>query len=475
MMAAMFSRARNTRVRPSLSSRPLPFEGPWLIGVVAKTNSQTPRPQGRRGARSQIWPDLPAWAAHAVLRRLGHDAALSPAQIVRLLSLPSVTHQTFANRRCVTSFFYITGFNYPDCAVTYDVSSDSSTLWIPYVEPRQALYFGSPPDPAKIKAKYDVDHVKYTDELASYLRKELGSKTVYLLHPTQLSDLHLKSISGHCGIDTSSLLPAMNRARVVKTPYEIAMIRKACAVSALGHRRIMQHLLRMTNEREIQAVFEAVCTSRGARDLAYGTIVGAGENGATLHYDDNDQPLGSKATVVVDAGCEWAGYASDITRTLPLAGRFEGRAAEIHGIVQLMQDCCIKEARTGQPYRQLHLLAAHIAIDGLHTLGILKGDKEEIRRQGTIGAFFPHGLGHHVGLEVHDVSGDLPLLAAGANSGHHLRATKRCFLGPDELSALDRVSGAESRPVSKLEPGMVVTIEPGMYVVTSPYDLTTLC
>lgn len=352
--------------------------------------------------------------------------------------------------------------------MTYDIASYTLTLWIPYVEPRQALYFGSPPDPKEAKRLYDIDDVRYTDELPDFIRSHLRTHTLYLLHPPSESDTVSSLLRNNVGdIDSYSLQPAMNRARVVKDEYELSLIRRACHISAIGHRLIAERLLELSNERDIHAIFNAACVARGAPAMAYPVIAGAGENASTLHYIENSADLAGNELVVVDAGCEYKGYASDITRTLPVSGRFKGKAAKIYQVVQDMQEACIDAAKPGKPFYELHVLAADIALDGLLELGVLKGDREKIRRQGTVSAFFPHGLGHHVGLEVHDVSGDLPLMSAGAKTTLGAR-TKREILSTKSLIGLMDGEEMASRPRSSLEPGMVVTIEPGMYVFLLP-------
>ncbi|KOS16947.1 putative Xaa-Pro aminopeptidase [Escovopsis weberi] len=361
-------------------------------------------------------------------------------------------------------FFYITGANFHDCAVTYEIANDRLILWIPYVEPRQLLWFGSTPSTAKAEQLYDIDEARYSSQLAKFLEARLKpSTTLYVLHRDQRPPS--APVAGH--LDSASLRPAMDRARCVKDAYEIAMVRRANHVSSLAHRRVAQHLLRLTNEREMEAVFRAVCTAHGARDQAYPVIAGAGANASTLHYEDNDQPLQGKELVVLDAGCEWNCYASDVTRTLPIAGAFSPRAAAVHAVVQEMQESCIEAVAPGVEFRSLHLMAAAIGLAGLLRLGILVGDPADIARAGTVAAFFPHGLGHHVGLEVHDVPGDVPLLLLH-DSGLELEGGKRQMVSPRMLAAMGDDAAAQTGPGpfrrrQILQPNMIVTIEPGIY------------
>lgn len=253
----------------------------------------------------------------------------------------------------------------------------------------------------------------------------------------------------------------MDQARVVKTDYEVNLIRKACRISSAAHRKVAANLLGMRNEQEIEAVFVAVSTSRGAHAQAYPIIAGAGSNASTLHYEANDKPLAGKQLVVVDAGCEWECYASDITRTLPISGSFSEEAAAIYSIVEQMQEECIARIKPGCIYYSLHLHAADVAIQGLLKLGILKGSFEEIQKAGTVAAFFPHGLGHHVGLEVHDVTGAERLLM---RTGMRMEGGKREMVTPTVLASLRKMSAAPPpyKGRQALKTNMIVTVEPGM-------------
>ncbi|KAK5997462.1 putative Xaa-Pro aminopeptidase [Cladobotryum mycophilum] len=365
-----------------------------------------------------------------------------------------------------TSFFYITGANFHDCSVTYEIAKDRLILWIPYVEPRQLLWFGSTPSAAKAMQLYDVDEARYTNQLSTFLDRHLRpSTTLYLLHPDQTPPL-AKTVGK---VDGSSLQAAMNRARSVKDAYEIAMIRRANDVSSAAHRKVAENLLGLTNERDMEAIFQAVCTARGTRSQAYPVIAGAGANASTLHYEDNDQPLKGKELVVFDAGCEWNCYASDVTRTLPISGKFSPRAAAIYSVVQRMQEDCIAAIKPGVEFHKLHLHAAAVGLAGLLKLGILKGNAAEVADAGTVTAFFPHGLGHHVGLEVHDVPGDVPLLLQESLG---LEGGKRQMVTANMLSEMRRIeiaaltAPASAAPIKRrqiLQPNMIVTVEPGIY------------
>lgn len=343
--------------------------------------------------------------------------------------------------------------------MTYELAHDRLTLWIPYVEPRQVLWFGSTPDAARAMALYDVDDVRYTTQLPKFLHAHLRpATTLFILHPDQAPRL-MDRPRAQTVLDYVRLRPAMDAARVVKTDYEVAMIRRANVVSSAAHRVVAERLLSLRNEQDVEALLLAVCTARGAHSQAYAPIAGAGVNASTLHYGANDQPLRGKQLLVIDAGCEWDCYASDITRTLPISGSFSREAGAVHKAVQRMQEECISMVGPGVVFAQVHLHAAAVAVEELLKLGILKGDKEEVAKAGTVTAFFPHGLGHHVGLECHDVDGTRKGEAL-VGEGGGMEGGKREMVTPMSLGRMMRMAEAPKRPA--LKPNMIVTVEPGM-------------
>ncbi|KAK1462314.1 metallopeptidase family M24 [Colletotrichum melonis] len=385
---------------------------------------------------------------------------------------------TFRQRRY---FYYLSGANFADCAVTYELASDRLILWIPYVEPRQVLWFGSTPGISECLKQLDVDDVRYTTQLNKFLYRHLTpGSTLYVLHADQVPPLlhgDLLQTAAEVRVDTTSLQPAADQARVVKTEYEVAMIRKAAAVSAAAHRKVAERLLKLGNESEIEAIFQAWCTTEGAREQSYAIIAGSGKNASTLHYDANDEPLEGREVVVFDAGCEWHCYASDITRTLPISGRFSTESRAVYDVVARMQDECIARIRPGTLFFDLHVHASRVAQAGLLKLGVLRGDPAEVWDAGTVAAFFPHGLGHHVGLEVHDVSGRERLLLLNKGTGG--RVGKREVITPEMMSAMAQagvgagVGGAAAAAAAASVPppyrgrqylrkNMIVTVEPGI-------------
>lgn len=343
----------------------------------------------------------------------------------------------------------------PECALTYDIGLDLLTLYVPDFDLHRAIWMGPTLDREEAMDNYDVDRVLYQSslqqEIGSWLNKRAQSSLLYTVHASELP----KGLPTELPLDSSQLQQAMNAARGIKDEYEIRMIRKANEVSALAHRKVLEGIQKMTNESQIEGLFLDTCISHGARNQSYQIIAGSGPNAAVLHYSRNNESLSGKPLVCLDAGAEWECYASDVTRTFPLKGEWPSKyVADIYKLVERMQEECIKGIRRGTRFLNLHDLAHDIAIDGLLALGVLKGGSHsEIRESGASKVFLPHGLGHHVGLEVHDVSeSEIMAMHPGLDQSHY---------GPVMNYGVCRSPCTVSAPL--LEEGMVVTIEPGLY------------
>jgi Xaa-Pro dipeptidase len=290
--------------------------------------------------------------------------------------------------------------------MTYDIRNDTLSLFIQRIDPRRVIWNGRGSTLAEAYEKYDIDKVYYVDELVDVIGDwstyNRGRRSeIYVLHKGQLPQVPLHDTY----IDSEALQPAMNAARMIKDEHEIGLIRKANKISSKAHEKVLANVLEFRNEAQVEGLFMDVCISHQAKQQAYDPIAASGPNAGTLHYDANNEDFEDRQLMCLDAGCEFELYASDITRTFPLAESWPTAEAEnIYKLVERMQESCIERLAPGVRYLDLHILAHQIAIDGLLKLGILhNGTKEEIYAAGTSKAFFPHGLGHHVGLEVHDV------------------------------------------------------------------------
>ncbi|KAL2261346.1 hypothetical protein VTK26DRAFT_4365 [Humicola hyalothermophila] len=344
-------------------------------------------------------------------------------------------------------FYYLTGCPLADSYVVHDMESSKTTLFIPPINPESVIWSGLPVSTEEALQNWDVDEVKYTTEAnktLAHIASSQDKSTVFAI-ANQVSD-HI-TFHGFHEKNFSILKEAIEVCRVVKDEYEQAMIAKANAISAKGHHAVMRKVKHSKNERELEAVFLAECISDGARNQAYHGIFAAGRAAATLHYVHNDKPLQGKLNLLLDAGCEWDCYASDITRTFPINGKFTKESRAIYDIVLKMQLEAIAALKEGVLWDDVHLLAHKVAIDGLLELGILKGDKEEILANRTSVAFFPHGLGHYLGMDTHDT---------GGNPNYDDK---------DPMFRYLRVRGT-------LPAGSVITVEPGIYFcnfIIEPY------
>ena len=217
--------------------------------------------------------------------------------------------------------------------------------------------------------------------------------------------------------------------RLFKQPAELDVMRRAAAISHEAHEAAARIARDGTFEYELQAVIEYTFRRRGARGPAYTTIVGGGRNATILHYVRNDQKLRDGELVLIDAGCELEGYASDVTRTYPVGGRFEGPGRAVYEVVLAAQQAALEACRPGSTLADVHAAAVRAIVEGSVELSLLEGDVEELIAREAHRALYMHNTSHWLGLDVHDVG--------------RYRIDK------------------EPRP---LEAGMAFTVEPGLYV-----------
>ena len=204
--------------------------------------------------------------------------------------------------------------------------------------------------------------------------------------------------------------------REIKTPEEMDLLRKAVEISCQGHNEAMKAIHANMSELEIQGLQEYVHKKHGAENVGYGSIVGSGENGCTLHYMENSKTKIGGELLLMDVGAEYHGYTADVTRTIPADGKFSAEERAIYQLVYDAQEAAFKTLRDGSKWADASAAAKNTIAEGLMKLGIIKNKTEA-------GKYYPHGLGHHIGLDVHD------------------RGT-----------------------YDKLKKDMVITIEPGIYI-----------
>ena len=225
--------------------------------------------------------------------------------------------------------------------------------------------------------------------------------------------------------------------RLFKSPEEIALLRKACQISAQAHKTAMKEVHPGMNEFEVEALIDYIFRKNGCQRVGYGSIVAGGKNAACLHYRSNNEPLKDGDLLLIDAGGEFDYYTADITRTFPVGKKFTAAQARVYDLVLKVQKECVSMAKPGAKLPDIHKHAFEGLTEGLLTLGLLKGAKDEIVKNGGFRRFYPHGTSHWLGMDVHDL-------------GLYLK-------------------NGEPRP---LEPGMVFPIEPGFYVQPTDLDGT---
>ena len=183
--------------------------------------------------------------------------------------------------------------------------------------------------------------------------------------------------------------------REIKTPEEKLMIRKAVEISCQGQNEVMKAVRPDMSELEIQGLHEFVHKKQGAESVGYGSIIGAGENGCVLHYMDNTKTKVGTSMLLMDVGAEYHGYTADVTRTIPVDGKFSEVEKAIYQIVYDAQEAAFKTLKNGSKWNDASAAANEVIQNGLFKLGIIK-DKKDFKK------YYPHGLGHHIGMDVHD-------------------------------------------------------------------------
>lgn len=334
--------------------------------------------------------------------------------------------------------------------MVYDAVADQLTLFVPPIDEESVIWSGLPLSPEEASKLYDVDRVLFTTDINSTLASIASThngKTAAFSIAEQVSEG--TSFKGFAETNVSALKTAIEDTRVIKDAYEVALLRKANEISTKAHVAAIEAAKTATNERQIEAAIIGACIANGCREQSYHPIVAGGEGGATLHYVRNDVDLidpdtkQRKNNVLIDAGGEYQTYCADITRVIPLNGKFATETRQIYEIVLQMQMECIAMLKEGVCWDDVHALAHRIAIRGLLELGILRGSEEELFEKRISVAFFPHGLGHYLGMDTHDT---------GGNPNYEDKDTMFRYL----------------RVRANLPAGSVITVEPG---VSTPVNL----
>ena len=344
------------------------------------------------------------------------------------------------------NFFYLTGFNEPDALLVLLKSEQGSTESILFSLPKDPLHEiwqGRRVGQLKAVQDYGVDKSFEVAEIDNLLSDYLNGKSQVFFGFSDHSFAAqvftwLKQVKSSIrqGAKAPQQLndadPILAELRLIKTDNELALMRQANHISGLAHQRAMQNCFVGKFEYQVEADILHEFARHGARYPAYASIVAGGDNANILHYTANSDVLKDNELLLIDAGAELAGYAADITRTFPVNGKYTQAQKAIYQLVLDAKNLAINAIKPGMCFAKLNVLTNAFLTQGLVDLGIFQGDLTKLISDKKIKEYFIHGLGHWLGLDVHDV-GDYNI-----NSN---REQLRAF-----------------------EQGMVMTIEPGIYI-----------
>ena len=378
----------------------------------------------------------------ALLAKMPNNSiALFPA--AHELTRSNDTEYAFCQNK---NFFYLTGFNEPDALLVLlkDKNGESkSVLFSLPKDPLHEIWQGRRIGQIKAVEEYGVEQCFEVSEINSLLPDYLNGKSQVLFgfsdhdFAAQVFSWlkQVKSLTRQGSLTPQHLTdadPLVADLRLIKTPNELALMRQANHISGLAHQRAMQKSQVGKFEYHIEADILHEFARHGARHPAYASIVAGGDNANILHYTNNDDVLKDNELLLIDAGAELSGYAADITRTFPINGKFTVEQKAIYQLVLDAKNLAVNAIKPGMSFAKLNELTNAFLTQGLVDLGILQGEVTELISEKKVKDYFIHGLGHWLGLDVHDV-GD-----------YHISTDK------EQLRAF--------------EEGMVMTIEPGIYI-----------
>ena len=349
-------------------------------------------------------------------------------------------------------FYYLTGFTEPNAWLAIIAKPDEpieSWLLCQPKNPESETWDGKRWGPDAAKAAFGFDGAASVETLNEWVPAQLaGLRRIYApLHrgaepalPTLLQgwvDQARSQTRGAKKVPTEwvDLTPTISHHRLIKDAQEIAVMRQSAQIAAQGHCAAMRAVRPGLTERALEAELLGVFLRQGAQAAAYESIVATGTNACTLHHAAGASTIGASDLVLIDAGCELHGYASDITRTFPANGRFSAEQAALYDIVLAAQDAAVAQTAPGRPFNAGHEAAVEVLTQGLIDEGIIKAGLDQAIEEGLYRPFYMHRTGHWLGLDVHDA-------------------------GPYRLTEQD----ADEPDWRLLEPGMVLTIEPGLYI-----------
>ena len=368
------------------------------------------------------------------------------AIIVSAASVKSRISDTEYSYRQDSNFYYLSGYEEPESLILIRPNQDKERfiIFCRDRDPLREQWDGFRTGQEGVIQDYGADAAYSINSIDEIMPKLLeGAKNIYF------------SMSAPCGVDAKisswvedirkntrsgaeppqnllSLDSILHEMRLIKEGDEMDLMKKAANITTEAHIRAMQSVRPGMYEYQLEAEYLYAFNKNGARSPAYNSIVGGGNNSCILHYVENNAELQDGDLVLVDAGCEYQYYASDVTRTFPVNGKFSPEQREIYSIVLEAHKQSMEQAKPGNKWNLMHEKSVEVIVEGLLSIGLLQGSRDEIIDKGEYSKFYMHRIGHWLGMDVHDVG--------------------------------SYKQDGDWRP---LEEGMVMTVEPGIYILDS--------
>ena len=388
-------------------------------------------------------------------KEIGSGVALFLGNVEAVFNYPANQYHF----RQDSHFLYFFGIDLPGFAAVIDFDSGKKYIFGNDFDIDDIIWMGPQPKVAELAAEAGITETGTLDDLGAFIGNVLkDDRKVHYLPPyrgetdIQIADLLHGNIADVRKQASPELIKAVVKLKEVKDTYEIAEIEKAVDIAYKMHTTSMKMAKPGVMEQEIAGTIEGISLALGG-PISFPIILSM--NVQTLHNHYHGNALEKGRMMVTDAGAETQmHYASDITRTVPVGGKFNQRQADIYQIVLDANMNAIEAIRPGIKYRDIHFLAAKTIVDGLKEIGLMKGDTGAAVEAGAHTLFMPHGLGHMMGMDVHDMEG------LGED-----------YVGYDEHTKRSKEFGtAYLRLAKELKPGFVLTVEPGIYFIPELID-----
>ncbi|MCH5301893.1 MAG: aminopeptidase P family protein [Prevotella sp.] len=359
-----------------------------------------------------------------------------------------------------SSFLYYFGQHRDGLVGVIDVDNDVEMLIGDDIDIEDIVWMGFVPSVSHLAAEVGISQTAPMKELKNICeRAQKGQRKVHYLppyrHDTKIQIMDLLGIHPSQQKEAASLtlIKAVVKQRSTKEPQEIEAIERACHVGYLMHTTAQRTIKPGLTERYVGGQVDGIARSM-AQGVSFATIFT--QHGEIMHGSPSDAPLEAGRLALCDAGCELDDYCSDHTRTMPVSGKFTQRQLEIYSIVEACHDYVLEVAKPGVKYADVHFAVCRLMAQKLKELGLMKGDVDEAVRAGAHAMFLPHGLGHMLGMDVHDMEG-----------------LGQIYVGFDEETRpnLEQFGTNCLRMGRRLEEGFVVSDEPGIYFIPHLIDL----